>query len=467
MNADGSDATTVVPSSRQAFSPQWSPDGTQIAYREGCELWTMSPDGDQASRVLDIRTLLPGSDCGSNSRDSENLAWSPDGNLIAVIAESSSSAGADIILTGPGGNDVQFLPVSPKFLLDGITWQPIPPASPNEGSAGELEPLLQESEVVVDEGGRLDALDTTTGDRRTLVTCTDPCDFFNRYALSADGQWLAYEVWTCLGALPCESEAGIWVTNALGEDRQLTQQCDPDSCHQEVWAWSPQGATLAVYEGGDVSKLFTIDPQTGDRTTLATPDVDVSAIAWSPDGKGVVYAATGLQSVDLGSGETTRLTDLVGDVEQHRVVSGRDAARARRPPGRAGPGRGHERGRIGSTRPRRSGWSAGTGGTSVVSRRHAHRLRHDARIGRSEPRGHFSFEVWVIGADGSERTRLFHGDCCIGDWDGPVWSPDGRRIAFFDDVDVGYGTWLVVNADGTGGPTQIDELEVKSWRSDA
>ncbi len=82
-------------------------------------------------------------------------------------------------------------------------------------------------------------------------------------------------------------------------------------------------------------------------------------------------------------------------------------------------------------------------------------------------RGHFSFEVWVIGADGSERTRLFHGDCCIGDWDGPVWSPDGRRIAFFDDVDVGYGTWLVVNADGTGAPTEIDELEVKSWRSDA
>ena len=57
-----------------------------------------------------------------------------------------------------------------------------------------------------------------------------------------------------------------------------------------------------------------VDPQTEDRTTLATLDVDVSAIAWSPDGKGVVYTATGLESVDLGSGEITRLTDLVGDV---------------------------------------------------------------------------------------------------------------------------------------------------------
>jgi Tol biopolymer transport system component len=77
--------------------------------------------------------------------------------------------------------------------------------------------------------------------------------------------------------------------------------------------------------------------------------------------------------------------------------------------------------------------------------------------------GHFSFEVWVIGADGSDATRLFHGDCCIGDWRGPVWSPDGTRIAFFDDVDTEYGTWLVVDADGTGSPEPIDEIEVQTW----
>ena len=65
--------------------------------------------------------------------------------------------------------------------------------------------------------------------------------------------------------------------------------------------------------------------------------------------------------------------------------------------------------------------------------------------------------------DGSAPTRLFHGKCCIGDWDGPVWSPDGERVAFFDDADMSYGTWLVANADGTGEPQQITDIEARSW----
>ena len=329
----------------------------------------------------------------------------------------------------------------------------------------ELRPVLREGEVLVEGNGlgQVDAIDPSTGDQRTLAKCKDPCAIIYRHAISADGQWLGYEVWTCLGALPCESEAGIWATNALREDRQLTQNCDrPDSCHPEVWAWSPQGATLAVYEGGDVSKLFTIDPQTGDRTTLATPDVDVSTLAWSPDGTSVVYAATGLQSVDLGSGQTTRLTDLVGDVNSIEwspdgtrlvlddVLAGRNRILVMNADGS------DQRVLVDQGAPRGPGapaWSPD--GT---------RIAYVSTPGWAGPSGgHFSFEVWVIGADGSERTRLFHGECCIGDWQGPVWSPEGSRIAFYDDVD----GWLVLNADGTGGSTEIDELEVRSWQSGA
>jgi Tol biopolymer transport system component len=76
---------------------------------------------------------------------------------------------------------------------------------------------------------------------------------------------------------------------------------------------------------------------------------------------------------------------------------------------------------------------------------------------------HFSFEVWVIGADGSNPARIFHGQCCIGDWRGPRWSPDGSQIAFFDDVDTAYGTWLVVNADGSGEVSTIPEAEALTW----
>jgi hypothetical protein len=38
-------------------------------------------------------------------------------------------------------------------------------------------------------------------------------------------------------------------------------------------------------------------------------------------------------------------------------------------------------------------------------------------------------------------------------------------MSFFDDVDLAYGHWLVVNADGTGSADQIDDIEAESWRS--
>ena len=50
---------------------------------------------------------------------------------------------------------------------------------------------------------------------------------------------------------------------------------------------------------------------------------------------------------------------------------------------------------------------------------------------------------------------------------GVVWSPDGSQISF--ETENGAGTpdfhldHLVVNADGTGGPTKIDELLYRSW----
>jgi dipeptidyl aminopeptidase/acylaminoacyl peptidase len=333
----------------------------------------------------------------------------------------------------------------------------------------ELRPVLRQGEVLVEGNGlgRVDAIDPSTGDQRTLAKCKDPCAYIPGHEISADGRWLAYEVWTCMAASPCESGAGIWVTNALGEDRQLTQQCDsPDSCHYEMWAWSPQGATLAVYEGGDASELFTIDPQAGDRTTLVTPDVDVSTLAWSPDGSSILYGANGLVSVDLGSGQIRLLSDRVGDFDS--IEWSPDGTRLVLDDFLAGRNRILVMNADGSDQRVLVDQGAPQGPGAPAWSPDGTRIAYVSTPGSVGPNsGHFSFEVWVIGADGSAPTQLFHGKCCIGEWDGPVWSPDGGRIAFFDDIDVDYGTWLVVNADGTGGPTEIDELEVKSWRSDA
>ena len=56
-----------------------------------------------------------------------------------------------------------------------------------------------------------------------------------------------------------------------------------------------------------------------------------------------------------------------------------------------------------------------------------------------------------MNADGSGKERLYRSGCCV-DLDAPpIWSPDGRTIAF--GVAVGAGSadgTFVINADGTG-----------------
>ena len=48
-----------------------------------------------------------------------------------------------------------------------------------------------------------------------------------------------------------------------------------------------------------------------------------------------------------------------------------------------------------------------------------------------------------------------------------MWSPDGTQIAFETEYEGGtsdvYLDHLVVNADGTGDPKEIDELTYRSW----
>jgi Tol biopolymer transport system component len=44
--------------------------------------------------------------------------------------------------------------------------------------------------------------------------------------------------------------------------------------------------------------------------------------------------------------------------------------------------------------------------------------------------GAFTAEIWVLNADGTEPRRLFQSTCCIATWGRPVWSPDGRHVAF-------------------------------------
>jgi Tol biopolymer transport system component len=72
---------------------------------------------------------VPGARCGSDLGSSEELAWSPDGQQIAVFVEDGRFQ--RVVLMQANGSNLRVLSqVNRKFRPFGLAWQPIPPEGP-------------------------------------------------------------------------------------------------------------------------------------------------------------------------------------------------------------------------------------------------------------------------------------------------------------------------------------------------
>ncbi|MGI6368756.1 MAG: hypothetical protein ACOX2L_10470 [Anaerolineae bacterium] len=69
-----------------------------------------------------------------------------------------------------------------------------------------------------------------------------------------------------------------------------------------------------------------------------------------------------------------------------------------------------------------------------------------------------NWDIYLINTDGTNRTRLTQDE---GDNTGPVWSPDGERLAFVSDRD-GNREVYVMNADGSE-PVNLTKHDAEDW----
>ncbi|MEU9048725.1 MULTISPECIES: hypothetical protein [unclassified Kitasatospora] len=251
-DGSGQHQITQPPDRARDDRPDWSPDGTAVAFDRTdpqtgtARLWTVAASGDGAHQISQLcDDSSGGADCANE--DERAPAFSPDGKQLAFSrswgalnpADNTRTQYSDLYLMSPEGTDVQRL----TFL---------------------------------------------TNDKPYSGSVSSP-------SWSPDGKQLTFEYRTSATGQPANSRA-IYVVNTDGTGlRQLTPW---DLRAGDRADWSPDGTRIlfTTYPAGPDNApggaIYTVHPD-GTAIGALTPapsDAFYGAAAYAPDGKSIVFA---------------------------------------------------------------------------------------------------------------------------------------------------------------------------------
>src|SRR5262245_23184696 len=260
-NGDGSQSQQLTQGDRSCLDPQWSPDGSRIAFlssRSGKKnVWLIRPDGGEAQQLTDVK-----SEVGT-------FKWSPDGTWIAYTAidppTSEEEKGAK------AKNDARVVDENIKLIRLYVI--------PTEKSArvkAAARPLTKGNLSVGGEGTRagraafdwspdgktiviahtrtprpddwptadLSLVDVSSGSLRPLAH-TQAAEFAPLY--SPDGRWIAFvasddpPTWAGTGRVQVVAASG-------GSPRPLADTFDSFGRYSELVGWSADGKKIYCTE---------------------------------------------------------------------------------------------------------------------------------------------------------------------------------------------------------------------------
>lgn len=253
IEADGSGEQNVTRAPAGYFDdqPDWAPDGSLLAFTRcpagngPCAVYTVAPDGSGLRRLS--KPCAPGAH-ETTCPDNANVAFSPDGNRIA-ITESSGH-------------------VKPDRLVGNI---------------------IERSAIVL--------IDRTGGGRREVIHSAPYAADLSWPQFSPDGKRIVYEHANSSRSKPAGKRALYVVDVASGRQRRITAWSldagdNPD--------WSPDGKWIVFrthLDGPGASNICVIHPDgSGLRqlTRFTRPGNVLTSATFSPDGKQIVVGSAGV-----------------------------------------------------------------------------------------------------------------------------------------------------------------------------
>ncbi len=422
MDPDGTNLVRLTRNASNEFCPDWSPDGTQIAYESDRDdpnpvrcfpnctsrIYVMDADGTDERRLMD----LPGTE--------GHLDWSPDGRSIVFQADRDADGKNEIYVVSAEGGE-------PRVVIDDGFDDTAPDWSPDGTSIAFSS----------DRGGSLDIFVIgVDGTGLRKIVDTGISDYFPDWA--PDGREILFFAadWPRIRQDICVVEV---------DGPGLARLTDTPRVADESAQWAPDGERIVFQSDRDGN--FEIYSMARDGTDVVrltrSAGGDYWPDLWLPRPAAVAEQTAVAQASAEASSSDTEASALADAAEA--------ALAARRPIAFVSTRAGHAQ-----------IYTMNADGSEAT------RLTNEPRDtyypawspdgARLAYYAHLSWQAWalvVIDADGSNRRQITESTGCSTCAMGPYWSPDGARIGFTVEpnprptCEMKSTELAIVNADGS------------------
>ncbi len=264
-------------------SPDWSPDGSRLAYLSVRRRTDKYGWGNPADTIV-IRTLATGKEREIaldpvSGHAFQGLRWAPDGRSLVIKGVSNDAKRGAYRVDANTGKLTLLIQDGPGEFYS------LPQLTPDNKA------FVSRRNVWADEVPRIVVHNLGTGKERELVRRTKPA-WITGFELSPDGRQLAFATRSETGGT---STLNV-VPYSGGEARELLRLQKPDTFHWDAITWTPDGRHIVFGRSREGSKdlettMWKIPAQGGEPQKLELAMDTIRPLRIHPGGRRVAFAA--------------------------------------------------------------------------------------------------------------------------------------------------------------------------------